>query len=372
MNNLRSVTVYAHGRRDVTNFKELQSENYVEAEIIEREINLINKYLIEEQDVSTELKCIIISGNLVILEYLYPTWSHKIDAERLKSNLEKNSSKIRSFKFTKQRINISFRMRDDERSIEKDYLQLLEYAAPCMKRSDAVLGFMGDSDKLGIKFSDLSIDSPMMIAGYAGSGKTELIISMLHSMMQHEKSRDLQFALIDQDVDKIISRLDLRKSGYIDKFACTDLRNRGNVHDILAAVLEEIDRRKFLRERFDKVVTYQGLIDQWCQIVVVIDHFELFQYSRYELMSLIKKIADADRSLNVRLIMTTHDGRLAEFLGTHTAKEYFKKRYDLNVNTLVKVDNDQSSGTLRYIADLFSNEGFRRASVETIKLSKEN
>lgn len=372
MNNLKSVAVYAQGRRDLTTFKEYRSANRAEAEIIEREINLINKYLIEEQDVSTELKCIIISGNLVILEYTYPIWSHKIDADRLKSNLEKESSKTLSFKFTEQRMNISFRMRDDERSIEKDYLQLLEYAAPCMKRSDAVLGFMRDSDKLGIKFSDLSIDSPMMIAGYAGSGKTEMIISMLHSMMQHEKSRDLQFALIDQDVDKIIDRLDLRKSGYIDKFACTDLRNRGKVHDILTAVLEEIDRRKFLRERFDKVVTYQGLIDQWCQIVVVIDHFELFQYSRYELMSLIKKIAEADRSLNVRLIMTTHDGRLAEFLGTHTAKEYFKKLYDLNVNTLVKVDNDRSSGALRYTADLFSNEGFRRASVKTIKLSKEN
>lgn len=371
MNNLRFVQTYADGNR-VVSFGSYKQSHRDQASFIEKEIDLIEKYLIKDQSVTTELKTIEIFSNSVCLQYSYPKWLHKIDADRLKSNLEMNSSKIRSFRFTKKRMNISFRLKEDERSIEKDYLQLLEFAAPCMKRSDAVLGFMRDSDKLGIKFSDLSIDSPMMIAGYAGSGKTELIISMLHSMMQHEKPRDLQFALIDQDVDKIIDRLDLRKSGYIDKFACTDLRNRGKVHDILAAVLEEIDRRKFLRERFDKVVTYQGLIDQWCQIVVVIDHFELFQYSRYELMSLIKKIAEADRSLNVRLIMTTHDGRLAEFLGTHTAKEYFKKLYDLNVNTLVKVDNDQSSGKSRYIADLFSNEGFRRASVEMIELSKEN
>ena len=371
MNNLRFVQTYADGNR-VVSFGSYKQSHRDQASFIEKEIDLIEKYLIKDQSVTTELKTIEIFSNSVCLQYSYPKWLHKIDADRLKSNLEMNSSKIRSFRFTKKRMNISFRLKEDERSIEKDYLQLLEFAAPCMKRSDAVLGFMRDSDKLGIKFSDLSIDSPMMIAGYAGSGKTEMIISMLHSMMQHEKPRDLQFALIDQDVDKIIDRLDLRKSGYIDKFACTDLRNRGNVHDILAAVLEEIDRRKFLRERFDKVVTYQGLIDQWCQIVVVIDHFELFQYSRYELMSLIKKIAEADRSLNVRLIMTTHDGRLSEFLGTHSIKEYFKKRDDLNVNTLVKVDNDQSSGALRYTADLFSNEGFRRDSVETIKLSKEN
>lgn len=371
MNNLKSVTVYVHGLNGVT-FGDYRSDNRAEAEIIEREINLINKYLIEEQDISTRLSCIMISGDRVILEYLKPKWSHKIDAEQLKSTLKMNASKISSFRFTDHLMKIYLRLGIDIHSIEKDYRQLLECAAPCMKRSDAVLGFMGDSDNLGIKFSDLSIDSPMMISGYPGSGKTEMIISMLHSMMQHEKSRDLQFALIDQDVDEIISRLDLRKSGYIDKFTCTNLRNRGNVHDILAAVLEEIDRRKFLRERFDKVVTYKGMIDQWCQIVVVIDHFELFQYSRYEIMSLIRKIADADRSLNVRLIMTTHEGRLTEFLGTHTAKEYFKKLYDLNVNTLVKVDNDQSSGKSRHIADLFSNEGFRRASVETIKLSKEN
>lgn len=371
MNNLRFVQTYADGNR-VVSFDLYKQSHRDQASFIEKEIDLIEKYLIKDQSVTTELKTIEIFSNSVCLQYSYPKWLHKIDADRLKSNLEKESSNIRSFELTKTHMKVRFRLKNSAESIEEDYLQLLEYAAPCMKRSDAVLGFMRDSDKLGIKFSDLSIDSPMMIAGYAGSGKTEMIISMLHSMMQHEKSRDLQFALIDQDVDKIIDRLDLRKSGYIDKFACTDLRNRGNAHDILAAVLEEIDRRKFLRERFDKVVTYQGLIDQWCQIVVVIDHFELFQYSRYELMSLIKKIADADRSLNVRLIMTTHDGRLAEFLGTHSIKDYFKKRYDLNVNTLVKVDNDQSSYESRHIADLFNKDGFRRASVETIKLSKEN
>lgn len=371
MNHLRLVTVYLQGHERMT-FADYQSDHRAEAEIIKLEIDLIDRHLIDGQSVSTKLTCIMISGDRVILEYLKPRWSRKIDAERLKSNLETNASKISLFKFTEHLMKIYLRLGIDAHSIEKDYRRLLDCAAPCMKRSDAVLGFIEDSNKLGIKFSDLSINSPMMIAGYAGSGKTEMIISMLHSMMQHEKPRDLQFALIDQDVDEIISRLDLRKSGYIDKFACTDLRNRGNVHDILAAVLEEIDRRKFLRERFDKVVTYKGMIDQWCQIVVVIDHFELFQYSRYEIMSLIRKIAEADRSLNVRLIMTTHEGRLAEFLGTHTAKEYFKKLYDLNVNTLVRVENDQSSGKSRHTADLFSNEGFRRASVETIKLSKEN
>lgn len=371
MNNLQSVQTYADGNRAVS-FDLYKRSHYDQASFIEREIDLIEKYLIKDQSVTTELKAIEIFSNSVCLQYSYPKWLQKLDADRLRSNLEKESSNIRSFELTKTHMKVRFRLKEDERSIEKDYLQLLEYAAPCMKRSDAVIGFKGDSDNLGIQFSDLSIDSPMMISGYARSGKTELIISMLHSMMQHEKSRDLQFALIDQDVDEIIGRLDLRKSGYIDKFACTDLRNRGNVHDILTAVLEEIDRRKFLRERFDKVVTYKGMIDQWCQIVVVIDHFELFQYSRYELMSLIKKIAEADRSLNVRLIMTTHDRRLLEFLGTHTVKEYFKKRYDLNVNTLVEVENDRTSDASRHTADLFSSEGFRRASVETIKLSKEN
>lgn len=269
-------------------------------------------------------------------------------------------------------MKVRFRLKDSAESIEEDYRQLLKYAAPCMKKSDAVIGFKGDSDNLGIQFSDLSIDSPMTISGHPGSGKTELVISMLHSMMQHEEPRDLQFALIDQDVDEIVDRLDLKKSGYIDKFNHTVIRNRGKVHEILAAVVEEIDRRKFLSERFDKVVTYKGLIDQWCQIVVVIDQFELFQYSRYNIMTLIKYIAEADRSLNVRLIMTTHNGRSSEFLGTHAVEEYFKKLYDLNVKTLVKVDNDQSSRESRHIADLFNKDGFRRASVKTIKLSKEN
>ena len=371
MNNLQSVQTYADGNRAVS-FGLYKQSHRDQASFIEKEIDLIEKYLIKDQFVTTELKAIEIFSNSVCLQYSYPKWMHKLDADRLRSNLEKESSKISSFELTKTHMLIRFRLRNSAESIEEDYRQLLKYAAPCMKKSDAVIGFKGDSDNLGIQFSDLSIDSPMMISGHPGSGKTELIISMLHSMMQHEESRDLQFALIDQDVDEIINRLDLRKSGYIDKLDHTVIRNRGKVHDILAAVVEEIDRRKFLSERFEKVVTYQGSIDQWCQIVVVIDQFELFQQSRYELMSLIRYIAAADRSLNVRLIMTTHDGRLSEFLGIHTVEEYFKELYDLNVKTLVRVDNDQSSHESRHIADLFNKDGFRRASVKTIKLSKEN
>ena len=371
MEHIYFAPVFQTGR-EASSFDSFEKQNKDEAAAIRREIDLIEKYLIKDQSVTTELKAIEIFSNSVCLQYSYPKWLQKIDADRLRSNLEKESSSIRSFELTKTHMKVRFRLKNSAESIEEDYRQLLKYAAPCMKKSDAVFGFKGDSDNLGIQFSDLSIDSPMMISGYPGSGKTELIISMLHSMMQHEKPRDLQFALIDQDVEEIVDRLDLKKSGYIEKFDHTVLRNRGKVHEILAAVVEEIDRRKFLSERFDKVVTYQGLIDQWCQIVVVIDQFELFQQSRYELMSLIRYIAAADRSLNVRLIMTTHDGRLSEFLGIHTVEEYFKELYDLNVKTLVRVDNDQSSHESRHIADLFNKDGFRRASVKTIKLSKEN
>lgn len=372
MNNLQSVQTYADGNRAVS-FGLYKQSHRDQASFIEKEIDLIEKYLIKDQSVTTELKTIEIFSNSVCLRYSYPKWMHKLDADRLRSNLEKESSKISSFELTKTHMLIRFRLRNSAESIEEDYRQLLKYASPCMKKSDAVIGFKGDSDNLGIQFSDLSIDSPMMISGHPGSGKTELIISMLHSMMQHEESRDLQFALIDQDVEEIVDRLDLKKSGYIDKFDHTVIRNRGKVHDILAAVVEEIDRRKFLSERFEKVVTYQGSIDQWCQIVVVIDHFELFQYSRYNIMQLIKYIAEADRSLNVRLIMTTHNTRLAElFPAVPKVKGYFEEVYDLNANSLISVSHGSSRNDEYREADLFNKDGFRRASVKTIKLSKEN
>lgn len=372
MEHLYFVPVFQTSR-EASSFSSFERQNKDVATTVRKEVDLIEKYLIKDQSVTTELKTIEIFSNSVCLQYSYPKWMHKLDADRLRSNLEKSSSKISSFELTKTHMKVRFRLKNSIESIEEDYRQLLKYAAPCMKRSDAVFGFKGDSDNLGIQFSDLSIDSPMMISGYPGSGKTELVISMLHSMMQHEEPRDLQFALIDQDVEEIIDRLDLKKSGYIDKFDHAVIRNRGKVHDILAAVVEEIERRKILSKRLDKVVTHKGLIDQWCQIVVVIDQFELFQQSRYNIMQLIKYIARADRSLNVRLIMTTtHDGRLSEFLGIHTVEEYFKELYDLNVKTLVRVDNDQSSHESRHIADLFNKDGFRRASVKTIKLSKEN
>ena len=127
MNNLASVTVYADGFRGVS-FKDYQSEHEVEAEIIEREISLIQRYLIDEQDVSTELRSIMIFGHSVTLEYTYPTWSHKIDSDRLKSNLETKSSKIRKFVFTKRWMNVFFRLREDEQSVQEDYRQLLNYS----------------------------------------------------------------------------------------------------------------------------------------------------------------------------------------------------------------------------------------------------
>lgn len=372
MNYLYSIPTYADGHRAVS-FDSYKQSHRDQASLIEKEIDLIEKYLIKDQSVTTELKTIEIFSNSVCLRYSYPKWLHKLDADRLRSNLEKESSKISSFELTKTHMLIRLRLKNSIESIEEDYRQLLKYAAPCMKRSDAVIGFKGDSDNLGIQFSDLSIDSPMMISGYPGSGKTELVISMLHSMMQHEEPRDLQFALIDQDVEEIVDRLDLKDSGYIEKFDHTVIRNRGKVHDILAAVVEEIDRRKFLSERFDKVVTYRGLIDQWCQIVVVIDQFELFQYSRYNIMPLIKYIAEADRSLNVRLIMTTHNTRIAElFPAVPKIEGHFKEVYDLNANSLIRINSESSKHNESCTADLFNKDGFCRASVKTIKLSKEN
>ena len=83
MANLKSVAVYAYDCR-CKSFESFRKQKYVEAEIIEREIDLIDKYLIEDQNVSTELRSIIVFENSVTLEYLYPTWSQKIDAERLK------------------------------------------------------------------------------------------------------------------------------------------------------------------------------------------------------------------------------------------------------------------------------------------------
>lgn len=371
MNNLQSVQTFADGHRAVS-FDSYKQSHQDQASFIEKEIDLIEKHLIKDQSVTTELKAINVFSNSVCLEYSYPKWMHKLDADRLRSNLEKSSSKISSFELTKTHMQVRFRLKNSIESIEEDYRQLLKYSAPCMKKSDAVFGYKGDSDNLGIQFSDLSIDSPMMISGYPGSGKTELVVSMLHSMMQHEEPRDLQFALIDQDADEIVDRLDLKKSGYIDKFDHTALRNRGKVHEILAAVVEEINRREILSKRFDKVVTHKGLVDQWCQIVVVIDQFELFQYSRYNIRDLIEYIANADRSLNVRLIMTTHNTRLTELFPNRETKEYFKHSYDLNVNSLIHLNSESSKHDEYRNADLFNKDGFRRASVKTIKLSKEN
>lgn len=370
MSNLTSITVYANGCR-YKSFEAFRKQKYVEAEIIEREIDLIEKYLIEDQNVSTELRCIIVSKDLVTLEYLYPEWSHKIDAERLKSNLKKNSSKIQSFKFTKQWMNISFRLRDDEQSIQEDYRQLLDFSTEFRSETDAVLGFVEMSDMRQIRYIDLKRFSPMMIVGESRMGKTELVITMLDSMMKKSKPRYLQFAIIDRDIDEIIDRLNLEESGYLHKFEPVDIGDRRSVYETLSEVVEEINRRKILIERSERVVTFEGTIDQFAQIIVVLDQFDNFIYSRFEIMKMIRLIARADPFLNVRLIMTSRNTNNADFALRTSPKKYFDQTFELDVNSLVSLNNKRVSSRIKKVAELFDRIGTPVKSFETVKLSRD-
>lgn len=369
MNNLASVTVYADGFRGVS-FRDYQSEHKVEAEIIGREIILIQKYLIDEQDVSTELRSIMIFGRSVTLEYTYPTWSHRIDADRLKSNLETNSSKIRKFVFTKRWMNVLFRLREDEQSVQEDYRQLLDYSMPCRSQTDVVLGFVERSNMQHMQYVDLKRYSPMMIVGESGTGKTELVISMLDSMMKKSKPRDLQFAIIDRDINEIVDRLNLKESGYLHKFEPVDIVNRQSVSETLSKVVEEIERRKMLLERSEKVVTFKGLTDQFAQIIVTIDRFDNFVYSRFEIIKMIRLIAEADPSLNVRLIMTSRNTHNSEFALFTSPKEFFSRTYELKVNSLVVLNDKYIPSCPRKVAELFDRDGMKIKSFETVKISK--
>lgn len=371
MNSLKSVKVYANGHRDVT-FEEYLKDNLGEAEIIKREIDLIQKYLIEDQNVSTELRAIVIFGNSVDLEYTYPTWSRKIDAERLKSNLEKNSSKIRSFKLLSQTMKISFRIRNDEESVQKDYRQLLDYSTECRSKTDAVLGFVERSNMQHLQYADLTKYSPMMIVGDSGIGKTELVISMLDSLMRRSEPRDLQFAIIDRDFKGIVERLNLSESDYLRKFVPIDIDDRRAVYETLAGVVEEIERRKILLDPSRNVITVKGYIDQFAQIIVVIDRFDNFIYSRFDIIQMIRLIADANPSLNVRLIMTSRNNRIVESALHTSPREYFDHAYELKVNSLISLDDRYIASCPRKVAEFFDGNGFPVKSFETIKLSKEN
>lgn len=368
MNNLASVTVYADGFRGVS-FKDYQSEHKVEAEIIAREISLIQKYLIDDQDVSTELRSIMIFGHSVTLEYIYPTWSRKIDSDRLKSNLETKSSKIREFVLTKRWMNVLFRLREDEQSVQEDYRQLLDYSTACRSQTDAVLGFVERSNMQHMQYVDLKRYSPMIV-GESGMGKTELVISMIDSMMKKSKPRDLQFAIIDRDINEIVDRLNLKESGYLHKFEPVDIVDRQSVSETLSEVVKEIERRKMLLERFDKVVTYKGLIDQWCQIIVTIDRLDNFVYSRFEIIKMIRLIAEADPSLNVRLIMTSRNVHNSEFALQSSPKKYFSDAFELKVNSLISLDDKYISSSPRKVAELFDRDGMKIKSFETVKISK--
>ena len=86
---------------------------------------------------------------------------------------------------------------------------------------------------------------------------------------------------------------------------------------------------------------------------------------------MIRLIAKADPSLNVRLIMTSRNTNNADFSLCTSPEEYFNRTFELKVNSLVTLNNKYTSSRVKKIAELFNRNGSLTNSFETIRLSKD-
>ena len=88
-------------------------------------------------------------------------------------------------------------------------------------------------------------------------------------------------------------------------------------------------------------------------------------------MEMIKLIAKADPSLNVRLIMTSRNTNNADFALYTSPTEYFDRTYELKVNSLVSFNKKYVSSRVKTVIELFDRIGTPVKSFETVKLSRD-
>jgi S-DNA-T family DNA segregation ATPase FtsK/SpoIIIE len=157
-----------------------------------------------------------------------------------------------------------------------------------------------------------------LIAGMTGSGKSELLLSLLLGLMMTRSPRDLQVVLIDFKGGGLIHLFENENYRLAHIAATLSNLDTGAMERTLASLKRECRRREEAFKRLSTVSgqavlnldAYQRIHADWsfaplASLLVVIDEFAELKKEHPEFMSEIMSLARVGRSLGLHLLLAT-------------------------------------------------------------------
>lgn len=219
-----------------------------------------------------------------------------------------------------------------------------------------------------------------LVVGAAGSGKAELLRTLIHALAATHSPDELNLFLLDFEAGGAFSGLDQLPH---TSAVVTNLRaDRSLVDRLYDALAGELARRQQLlhwsgpytsRETYSEARAAGAPLDSMPSLLVVIDGFSELLGSKPDFISLLVQIGRVGRGLGVHLLLATDvleagrlrglDGYLSYRIGLRTSSAA-ESRAAIGVSNAYELPDQPGIGYLKAGVDAL--ERFRAASVDPV------
>ncbi len=254
----------------------------------------------------------------------------------------------------------------------------------------AMIGIDKSGKQIILDFNETKDGPHGLIAGMTGSGKSELIISMLLSIAIQYSYEDVQFALIDfkgggaanilkklPHVSGVLSNLDMENM----ERALVSFRNACIYRQKMISKMNEVsdvyinDLYSYRKQRFN-----HPNLEKIPDLIIVVDEFAELKRARPEFMDELISIARIGRSLGIHLVLCTQkpNGVISEEIWANCSFQIAMKMASQNeleevirckTNILLREPGDfiiHSQNRIQYGKGTYTNIGHQKTTIELL------